>query len=148
MGLFDQVCAVPATEQPKLNGAEAFAAIALTAIAADGYLSDEEAQSLPYVLSRMNLFQGYANAQMERLFDKLLTIMKNQGIAVLLAAAQTALPEKLEQTAFAVATDLILSDGCVTPEEQTFLDELHRVLKISEATAQNIIDVMLIKNQG
>lgn len=148
MGLFDQVCAVPATEKPKLNGAEAFAAIALAAVSADGYLSDEEAESIPYILSRMNLFQSYANNQMERLFDKLLTIMKTQGVAVLLAAAKTTLPENLEQTAFAIATDLILSDGLVTPEEKIFLEQLYQVLEIPEATAQNIIDVMLIKNQG
>ncbi|MEB3272629.1 MAG: tellurite resistance TerB family protein [Prochlorothrix sp.] len=148
MGLFEQVSGTPASERPKLNGAEAFAAIALAAIAADGYLSDEETQSLPRVLSRMNLFQTYSNEQMERLFDKLLAIMKTQGVALLLAAAKASLPENLEQTAFAIATDLIFSDRLVTPEEKVFLEDLYRILAIPEAHAQNILDVILIKNQG
>ncbi|KKI99987.1 tellurite resistance TerB family protein [Prochlorothrix hollandica] len=148
MGLFDKGVSAPTPEMEKLNAGESFAAIALAAVASDGYLSDEEAQSIPFILSRMKLFQTYSDDMMRRLFDKLLGRLKRGGVSALFLSAKDSLPEHLRQTAFAVATDLVLADGVVTPEEKAFLDELYQVLEMPEETAKNIIDVMLIKNQG
>jgi tellurite resistance protein len=66
----------------------------------------------------------------------------------LLNAAITALPHDLTETAFAIATDIVLADGEVTEEEQKLLNDLFQLLEIPEETAIKIIDVMLIKNQG
>jgi tellurite resistance protein len=148
MGLFDKVFTTSAPDSEKLNAAESFAAIALAAVASDGYLSDEEAQSIPFILSRMKLFQGYSDEMMRRLFDKLLSKMKKDGVGALILLAKDTLPEKLRETAFAIATDLVLADGVVTPEEKAFLDELYQALLIPQDSANNIINVMLIKNQG
>ena len=54
----------------------------------------------------------------------------------------------LTETAFAIATDIVLADGEVTEEEQKLLNDLFQLLEIPEETAIKIIDVMLIKNQG
>lgn len=148
MGLFDKVFNAQSADVEKLNAAESFAAIALAAVASDGYLSDEEAQSIPFILSRMKLFQTYSDDMMRRLFDKLLGKLKRDGVAALFLSAKDSLPENLKQTAFAVATDLVLADGVVTNDEKEFLDELYKALEIPEEVARNVIDVMLIKNQG
>lgn len=153
MGLLDKVKifntqAAEIDKQDKLNAAESFAAIALAAVASDGFLSDEEAQSIPFILSRMKLFQTYSDDMMRKLFDKLLGKLKREGVSALFYAAKDSLPESLRQTAFAVATDLVLADGVVTDEEKAFLDELYRALDVSEELANKIIDVMLIKNHG
>jgi tellurite resistance protein len=148
MGLFDKVFNGQSADSEKLNAAESFAAIALAAVASDGYLSDEEAQSIPFILSRMKLFQTYYDDMMRRLFDKLLGMLKREGVAALFLSAKDSLPESLTQTAFAVATDLVLADGVVTDEEKEFLDELYKALEIPEEVASNVIDVMLIKNKG
>jgi tellurite resistance protein len=148
MGLLDKVFNAQSTDGEKFNAAESFAAIALAAVASDGYLSDEEAQSIPFILSRMKLFQAYSDDMMRRLFDKLLGKLKRDGVAALFLAAKDSLPENLRETAFAIATDLILADGIVTTEEKEFLDELYQALDIPEEVATKVIDVMLIKNQG
>ena len=148
MGLLDKVFNTQSGETDKLNAAESFAAVALAAVASDGYLSDEEAQSIPIILSRMKLFQTYSDDMMRKLFDKLLSKLKRDGVSALFHAAKDALPESLRHTAFAVATDLVLADGVVTDEEKVFLDELYRALEVSEELANKIIDVMLIKNHG
>lgn len=149
MGIFDGVFGEEQTENRiELKPEEAFAAIALVAIAADGYLSDQEGRDMNHVLSRMQLFQSYSHDVMHRMFDKLLSLLKLQGPSVLIDAAKAQLPQHLKETAFAIATDLVLSDGTVTAQEQAFLDDLYRILEISGDTALQIVQVMTIKNRG
>nr|WP_309224579.1 tellurite resistance TerB family protein [Halomicronema sp. CCY15110] len=149
MGLFDSVFNEGQTEQPiELKPEEAFAAVALVAIAADGYLSDQEGRDMTHMLERMHLFQSYSHEVMHRMFDKLLSILKLQGPGKLIDLAKAQLPTDLRETAFAIATDLVLSDGTVTAQEQAFLDDLYRILEIPGDTALQIVQVMTIKNRG
>ncbi|GAB4474728.1 MAG: hypothetical protein OHK0037_35740 [Elainellaceae cyanobacterium] len=148
MGLFDRMFGVQNTAQETFSPPEAYAAIALAAIASDGYLSDEELSGLMNVLNRMQLFRSYSNDIMRRMFDKLFSILRRDGVGVLFATAKDSLPFELKESAFAVATDLILADGRVTQEEQKFLNDLYQALGISEASAEKIVDVMMIKNRG
>lgn len=147
MGLFDKFFGGQASAE-NLTAAESFAAVALAAVASDGYLSEEEAQSIPFTLSRMKLFEQYSDDMMRRLFDKLLGKLQRDGVGSLFATANESLPQDLRETAFAVAADLVLADGVVTEEERSFLDELFRALGISEEIATKVIDVMVIKNRG
>ena len=149
MGIFDNVLTPDASENPQSMGeAEAIASIALVAIAADGYLSDQEGQDMTIMLSRMHLFQGYPEDMLHRLFDSLLARLKQQGPAALVDQAKEGLTQELLETAFAIATDLVLSDRTITPQEQAFLDDLYRILEIPGDTALQIVQVMTIKNRG
>jgi len=85
---------------------------------------------------------------MHRMFDKLLSVLKLQGPSTLIDLAKAQLPQDLRETAFAIATDLVLSDGTVTSQEQAFLDDLYRILEIPGDTALQIVQVMTIKNRG
>lgn len=67
---------------------------------------------------------------------------------MLVDQAKAALSQDMRETAFAIATDLVLSDRTVTPQEQAFLEDLYRILEIPSATAQQIVQVMTIKNRG
>ena len=149
MGIFDNVLTPDASENPQSMGeAEAIASIALVAIAADGYLSDQEGQDMTIILSRMHLFQVYPEDMLHRLFDSLLARLKQQGPAALVDQAKEGLTQELRETAFAIATDLVLSDRTITPQEQAFLDDLYRILEIPGDTALQIVQVMTIKNRG
>jgi len=149
MGLFDSVFnAEKGMTEVELTPAEAFAAVALVAIAADGYLSDQEGSDMTMLLSRMQLFRSFSSDVMHRMFDKLLSMLKREGPGDLINLAKSCLPQDLRETAFAVATDLVLSDGTVTSQEQAFLDDLYRILEIPGDTALQIVQVMTIKNRG
>lgn len=148
MGLFDRIAGSTKKASSALGLAEAFAAIALIAVASDGYISDTEAEALSTILGRMQLFRSYPGDVMRKMFDKLLGIMQREGLDALLNAAIAVLPHDLTETAFAIATDIVLADGEVTEEEQKLLNDLFQLLEISEETAIKIIDVMLIKNKG
>lgn len=148
MGLFDKISGGRRQTETALGPAESFAAIALIAVAADGYITDSEGQSIGTTLSRMQMFRSYPNDVMKRMLDKLLSILQRQGVEVLFNAAMAGLPHDLKETAFAVATDIVLADGDVTEEEENLLNDLYRALDIPEETAVKIIDVMMIKNKG
>lgn len=150
MGLFDQMFddAKSSAGNVDLSPAEAFASIALVAIAADGYLADQEGEDMSLLLSRMNLFSNYRGEALNRMLDGLLDRLKREGPGQLVARAKICLPPELRETAFAIATDLILSDRTVTQQEQAFLDDLYRILEIPEQLALQIVHVMTIKNRG
>ncbi|MEB3182716.1 MAG: tellurite resistance TerB family protein [Nostocaceae cyanobacterium] len=151
MGLFDKVFNIQNLQsqtQQTLSPAEAFAAICLAATASDGYFSEEEARGISFILSRMQLFKSYPHDVINRMFDKLVGILKRQGVSNLLNLAKQSLPYELRDTAFAVATDLVLADGVVTQEEQNLLNELYQALEVSPEVATQIVQIMLIKNRG
>ena len=148
MGLLDTVLDTEIQAHVTLSPAEAFAAITLAAIAIDGYLSENEARCISSVLSRLKLFRNYTNDLMNRLFEKILSILRRDGLNVLFDAAKESLTEELQEAAFAVASDLLLSEGIVKEEEKHFLTDLYQALGISRDVAIQIVQVILIKNRG
>lgn len=150
MGLFDAFRKSGNLQQNQiaLGPAEAFAAIMLIVVAADGYLSTEEISLLNTVLGRMQLYRSYSVDVMRRMFDKLCNSLKRDGHDALFNAAMATLPHDLYDTTFAIATDLVLADGQVTQEEEALLDSLRRAMELPDHTVNQIIQVMLLKNKG
>ncbi|MGD1711976.1 tellurite resistance TerB family protein [Hydrocoleum sp. CS-953] len=148
MGLFDQGTTTIQATDIKLEPAEAFAAIALISVAADGIITESEKQGISNIFSRMELFSNYSEESKREMLDRLLGMIKNKEIKPLFDAAVVKLPKELRETVFAVSTDLVLVDGDLAEEEEQLLNELYNTLEISEAVATKIIDVMMIKNKG
>jgi tellurite resistance protein len=148
MGLFDKVKGIKEAETTNLTKEESFASISLAAIAADGMITEEEAQGMIVGLARMKLFAGYGGNQMGAMLNKLVGIVNKQGLDALLNMAKAGLSPEMRETAFAVATDLALADGEIAAKEKEILTKLQRDLEIPEDRAVNIIEVLLIKNKG
>jgi tellurite resistance protein len=147
MGLFDRVKGAKEAET-KLSKEESFAAITLAAVAADGVITEEEANGLIMGLARMKLYSGYNSNQMGSMLSKLVGIVRKQGVEALVNQAKESLPKELVETAFAVAADLALADGEIAAQEKDLLTKIQQTLGVSEDLAVNIIEVMLIKNKG
>ncbi|NEO85903.1 MAG: tellurite resistance TerB family protein [Spirulina sp. SIO3F2] len=149
MGLFDAFRkGNTEKKQVTLGPAEGFAAIMLLVVAADGYLADDEIRLLNTNLCRMRLFRSYSDDVMRRMFDNLCGTLRRDGANVLFDAAIATLPHDLYDTAFAIATDLVLADGQVTKEEEDLLGSLCRALNLEDAMVNKIIEVMMLKNKG
>jgi hypothetical protein len=67
MSLFDKISTARQQSQLGLGPAEAFAAIALIAVAADGYAADSEERLLMTTLSRMQLYRSYPADVLEKM---------------------------------------------------------------------------------
>lgn len=146
MGLFDKVLGSGATD--KLTEAEGMAGIALAAIASDGMITEEEAAGLGTSLSRMKLYGGMSNRDINKTFEKLIKVARADGVDKLLAMSSAAVRPELKPTAFAVAADLLMADGHVAPEEKVFLEKIQHQLGVSDDVALKIVEVIAIKNRG
>lgn len=148
MGLLDMVLDTETQAQATFSPPEAFAAITLAVTAIDGHISEDEVRCISSALSRLKLFRNYTNEMMNRLFEKILGILRRDGINVLFNAAKESLTQDLREAVFAVATDLLLAEGTVTEEENIFLNDLYQSLGIAKEVAIQIVQVILIKNRG
>jgi tellurite resistance protein len=128
----------------ELTAPEALMAISILAVSADGKMAQEEKQIL--AANHVRLFSAYSRAEFQELFKKVLTLLNKHKPSDVFVAAKNGLTPKLRQTAFALAADLVLSDGVFTQEEQDLLVELWESLEIKDEIGQKIIEVMMIKN--
>ena len=119
MGLFSKFGKATQSEQQiTLGPAEAFTAIVLLVVAADGYLSQEEISLLNTVFGRMRLFRSYSRDVVQRMLDKLCGSIQRQGGRAVFDAALASPSHDLYDTTFAIATDLALADGEVSKETE------------------------------
>ncbi|HVM44689.1 MAG TPA: tellurite resistance TerB family protein [Candidatus Thermoplasmatota archaeon] len=146
MGLFDKVLGGGSTN--KLSEQEGLAGIALAAIASDGMITQEEAAGLGTTLSRMKLYAGMSDRDVNKVFEKLIKLARSEGVDTLLRLSSDAVRPELKQTAFAVAADLLMADGDVAAEEKRFLEKIQRSLGVEDDAALKIVEVMSIKNRG
>ena len=66
---------------------EAFAAVALAAVACDGRLGLDEAHALRRQLENRSLYSDSSEAAMGELFDRLLLLLREQGVQGLITSA-------------------------------------------------------------
>ena len=86
---------------------EAFAAVALAAVACDGRLGRDEAHALRRQLENRSLYSDSSEAAMGELFDRLLLLLREQGVQGLISSALPQLNQNQQQSALAVAAHLV-----------------------------------------
>ena len=123
----------------RMTSAEAFAAVALAAVACDGSLGRDEAHALRRQLENRSLYVSCSEAEMGELFDRLLTLLRERGVAGLIDSAVPVLDQRQQESALAVAAHLVHADRKVTPEESEFLERLAVQLNLPSGEAQMII---------
>lgn len=148
MGFFDKLLGGQGSENVKFDEREGYAAVLLATVAADGHISDEEAQSFNGIVNRMQLFRSQSGSDFSAMLDRLLGLLKKNGVGFLLEKGAEAINPQLRETAFATAVDLVLADGRVEDEEKQFLESIKTNLNISDQLAEMIVEVMMIKNRG
>ena len=131
MSLLDKVFEVYNGLRVLFSQPEAMAAIAVCAIASGGYLLKQETEGVIVLLSQMEMFKGHSEKQITSMLNRLLNILSEKGINNLIAIANDSLYSENKETAFILATNIILVDGVLSAKEQGFLTNLYQVLEIS-----------------
>ena len=122
-----------------MNSAEAFAAIALAAVACDGSLGRDEAHALRTQLEYRSWYSSSTEADMGDLFDRLLHNLRDQGVGGLIEQALPVLSSSQQQSALAVAAHLTHADRNITEEESAFLLDLSQRMALPEGEAASIL---------
>jgi tellurite resistance protein len=131
-----------------LSPQEAFVALLIASARADGSVSAHEANRIEHVVGGMKLFRGQSHEQLQKVFARAAERVSTHGVPSVVPAAVAIIPKELRDTTFAVAIDLMLSDGQLSPKEEAFVDELRTLLNVERDLAGRIIDVLLVKNAG
>jgi hypothetical protein len=127
-----------------MTPSEAFAAIALAAVACDGCLDHEEARALRAQLEGRTPFRERSETSMGELFDRLLSQLREQGWERLLQQAIPCLSPDQQETALAMAADLVHSDRIVQPVEAELLRSMAAQLSIPAERSSTILDVITV----
>jgi hypothetical protein len=130
-----------------MNPSEAFAAIALAAVACDGSLDRDEAHALRSQLEARTPYRDSSEAAMGQLFDGLLVALREQGWQQLLARAIPILSADQQETALAMAAQLVHCDRIVQPVEAELLRSMASQLVIPPERSAQILEVIALLNR-
>ncbi|QEY31748.1 hypothetical protein EVJ50_05285 [Synechococcus sp. RSCCF101] len=125
-----------------MNQAEAFAALSLAAVACDGALGREEAHALRTALEHRTPYKDQSETAMVALFDGLLGKLRQSDCDSLAREAVAVLEPHQQETALAVAAELVHSDREVTSEEAAFLERLCALVDLPEEKGRTICEVV------
>ena len=125
-----------------MTDVEAFASIALAAVACDGTLGREEAHALRRSLEYRTPYKDRTEQEMGALFDRLLVTLREQGVNQLVDEALPALTPIQQETALAVAVQLTHADRDVSPAEQLFLNQPCDRLSLPDGRAVAVMEAI------
>jgi tellurite resistance protein len=148
MGVFDRVLGKQEEKPINFTQQEAFSAVCVLAVAADGVIEDDEVRRIVTTLAQKQLFRKSRMDDVGQQLNRAANLLQRGGQAQVIDAVKKALPANLRESAFALAADLAMADGQVDAKEKAFLEEFYQALQVQEAVAIKIMEVMLIKNRG
>ena len=102
-------------------------------------LRDAELKIIGDIVEDLPVFRDFDRTRLGALLDDCTELMSGEnGLEATVAAIKTLLPEKLRETAYAIACDLVASDGEATQEELQLLELLRRRLGLDRLIAAAI----------
>ena len=132
----------------RLDADDAFIALLIGAMDASGHVSAEEAARAHNIIWSMRRFRHRSGETVGRKIERMRTLVEKQGASSVIEAAARKIPTRLRQSALAVAADLVLVDGRMERLEGRFLRQLAADLGLDRRTAENILDVIRLKNSA
>ncbi|MEB3243055.1 MAG: tellurite resistance TerB family protein [Cyanobacteriota bacterium] len=127
-----------------MTPAEAFAAIALAAVACDGVVDPQEANLLRIQLDHRHPYKDLSQEDKGRLFERLLHQLQAEGWRALVSRAVPALSPVQQDTALAMAAHLVQGDRSLCPEELGLLREMAALMDLPAGRADQIIEVIAV----
>ena len=107
--------------------------------AADRNLPDSELHAFAEIVGHLPIFHDFDRNDLPGLFNDCTELISGEnGLDETLKAIKAGLPPKLRETAYAIACDLVATDGEATQEELRVLELLRHRLDIERLTAAAI----------
>lgn len=130
------------TANPSMDPATAFAAVALSAVSWDGVLTLAGTRALRHALDYRPPYKERNDAQMIALMDELLAGLRSKGAEGLMQEAAGVLDERQRHTAYAVAAEIMRSDGPLAEKERQILANLASSLALPPSETDKVLEVM------
>jgi uncharacterized tellurite resistance protein B-like protein len=136
MGLFSNMFGGGQSKPVSFNRQEAFTGFLLAVIAADGVITNEEILDFYGATQKAQVLQGVGQNDFKRIIDKLMGVLKKQGLGELLNLSALGTTPDMKNGIFAYCCDLVFSDSNVDPNEAKVMDRIKQLLNIDDAFAE------------
>ena len=137
----DSASAAP-SPKAAMPASTAFAAIALAAVSWDGMLSRAGSRALRHALDYREPYRQLGDNAMVELMNDLLTALRDKGAQHLMVEAAEALSPRQRATAYAVAAEIMRSDGPLQADERNILANLAATLELEPALTTAVQEAM------
>lgn len=108
-------------------------------IGAESRISATERNIIGDIVGHLPVFRGFDRGTLgEHLNDCAELLAREDGLEATLATIKSALPVRLRETAYAIACDLVASDGAATQDELQILELIREQLEIDRLIAAAI----------
>ena len=121
-----------------MDSLTAFAAVGFAAVSWDSHFTKAGTRAFRHALDYREPFCRMADGEMIALLDELLDLRRSLGAHQMMLEAAKCLTTAQSMTAYAMASELMRSDGPFQAEERRFLDHLAVILEISTFEAKRI----------
>jgi len=123
----------------RLNHHVALVYVMVTVSAVDRAMTDDELHRIGEIVSNLPIFSDYDDNDLVKTAEACGEILSaDGGLQQVLRLVHGALPEKLRETAYAVALEVAAADRLVRPEEIRFLEMLGDTLELDRMTTAAI----------
>ncbi|PYE86638.1 tellurite resistance TerB family protein [Phyllobacterium leguminum] len=123
----------------KISPQDALVYIMVTTSAADTRMTDAELSSIGNIVTRLPVFRGFDSSRLPELAARCYALLEDEdGLDRILDIAHGALPERLYDTAYALAVEIAAADLHVEQEELLFLQMLRDRWTLDELTVAAI----------
>jgi tellurite resistance protein len=126
-------------DTPSWTAQDALVAIMITVSAADENIRTAELVSIQDIIDNLPVFAAYDPDRLVRVSKTVFDLLEQEdGLDALFGLVTGALPERLFETAYALACDVAAADGQITAPEARMLEEVREELQIDRLHAAAI----------
>ena len=124
---------------PSMTAQDALLAIMVAVSASDEDVRTSELVAIQRIVNHLPVFADYDPDRFERVSRVVFDLFEEEdGLDALFGLVMDALPEKLYETAYALACDVAAADGMLYEQELQFLQEIRDELAIDRLHAAAI----------
>ncbi|MDR5655261.1 tellurite resistance TerB family protein [Ruixingdingia sedimenti] len=124
---------------PSLSPQDALAALMIAVSASDENMRTSELLAIQQIVNYLPVFAGYDTDRLRQLAQTVFDLFEvEDGLDALFGLIRDTLPERLNETAYALACDVAASDGKLGETELRMLEEIRHELNIDRLHAAAI----------
>lgn len=122
-----------------LSPQDALVAVMIAISASDQMMRTSELVAIQRMVNHMPVFAGYDSDRIRQISQTIFDLFEEEdGLAALFGLIRDALPERLNETAYALACDVVSADGKLREVELRMLEEVREELNIDRLHAAAI----------
>ncbi|MEZ5796840.1 MAG: tellurite resistance TerB family protein [Paracoccaceae bacterium] len=127
------------SDTPSLSPQDALIAVMVACAGADQDMRTAELVAIQRMVNHMPVFADYDSDRTRRVSQIVFDLFEEEdGLAALFGLIRESLPERLYETAYALACDVVTADGRHSDVELRMLEEVREELKVDRLHAAAI----------